>query len=173
MAGKLTSALLFFGLGGCSAHDWNLPLFERNVQILGLCPDIGNDDPPTPPSPAPSQAPTFVPRNCNSNVGSGICLDANGNAFDSCTKIVNPLNYSRGKCQKAAESVPNSVGWQYGLSGSIPLACIIYFDDVDSQNDVKPLCPEGFGILTTSSNTGTGFPQSGGEGFLGCYSCED
>lgn len=137
------------------------------MRILGVCPDVGDDGPP------PTPAPTIVPRDCSNNVGTGICEDASGARYDSCARFINPLNFSRGRCRKAAESVPNSVGWQYGVSGNFPFACVVFFDDADSGDDVKPLCPPDFDDITVSSNSGTGFPKAGGQGLLACYSCEE
>lgn len=155
--------------------QWRNALFDRDGPLLGLCQDDVDDDPPvaSPPTSAPSQSPTFVPRDCSHRIGFGKCQDASGAEYDSCTKIVNPLRFSSGKCQKAAESVSNSVGWQYGVYGRFPVACVIFFDNVDSADDVTPLCPDGFGEFTVSSNRGTGFPQSADEGYLGCFSCEE
>lgn len=153
-------------------------LFERSLDnhIRNIC-GIDIISPTPPPTKSPSQAPSAAPsissaptileKACDINVGSGLCLDKSGNAFDYCTS--NAFQVSASTCKSLAEASGDSVGWQFGAFGLIPGVCTIFFDNADSGSDVRPFCPEDFTGLSTRS--GTGFPVSAGSGLSTCFAC--
>lgn len=169
------SLLLRFTIGTVGAQ---MGLFERSLDnhIKTIC-GVDIISPTPPPTKSPSEAPSLAPsvssaptileKACDDNVGAGICLDSAGNPFDYCTS--NAFQVSAKTCKSLAVASSDSVGWQYGAFGIIPGVCTIYFDNADSGDDVRSLCPKNFSGLSTRS--GTGFPVSAGSGLSTCFAC--
>lgn len=132
-------------------------LFQRNLQLTGVCDPI---------------APGANPRVCRTVIGSGTCLDADGENFNACFKYGGFHGFSKTDCRDVAEANGRAVGWQYGAVGVIPRVCVLLFDEVDVDGRVTNLCPSNFSRLGLSGRLGTGFPVQTGDGAFECYSCQ-
>lgn len=91
---------------------------------------------------------------CLTRVGSGGCVDENGNAFDYC--LANDLSLN--ECQKiAANNNKHIIGIEHG-SYEETSYCFVLLDDILSGPDPGRWCPANF--ITdefSGSNGGTGF----------------
>lgn len=147
-------------------------LFQRNLQPLsGFCDAIFPDpDPDSSPTTSPSSAPSDAPRECRTVVGRGICQDSAGELFNACFKYGGLRRQN--ECRAAAEASGKAVGWQYGVVGTVPGVCVLFFDEADVDSRVTDLCPSNFNRFGLSGRLGTGYPTRTGTGVPECHSCE-
>ncbi|GAX24497.1 hypothetical protein FisN_18Lh050 [Fistulifera solaris] len=154
----LIYSLAFSALWLAQADDDNdRNRFQRSLQLTGVCDPI---------------PPGANPRVCRTVIGTGICLDANGENFNACFKYGGLHGFTKTDCRDVAEANGKAVGWQYGAVGLIPRVCVLFFDEVDVDGRVTNLCPSDFSQFGLSGRLGTGFPKQTADGIFECYSCE-